>query len=113
MISVAIDCRTFRKPINLQNCTVVKTKHYNATELYTLLGCVIKMDEKTAKAAFLLFDDYLDVCLNLDERDEFNCIREDKKAIKKALYKDEITEDEYRQKDSEIFWKYVQMVSVT
>jgi DNA modification methylase len=65
----------------------------------------IKMDEKTAKAAFLLFDDYLDVCLNLDERDEFNCIREDKKAIKKALYKDEITEDEYRQKDSEILMK--------
>jgi hypothetical protein len=40
MISVAIDCRTFRIPINLQGCTVVKIKQYNATELYTLLYCV-------------------------------------------------------------------------
>lgn len=36
-------------PTNSQDCTVVKTKHYNATELYIMLGCVIKMK------AFILF----------------------------------------------------------
>ena len=43
MKSVAIDCRTFRIPINFKNCTVVKIKHYTATVLYTRLWCVFIM----------------------------------------------------------------------
>lgn len=43
MISVAIDCRIFRIPINSQDCTVVKIDTLTPTVLYLLLGCVIIM----------------------------------------------------------------------
>ena len=46
VIRVSIDCRTFRTPTNLQDCTVVKIKHYNATVLDTRLWCGFIMNEK-------------------------------------------------------------------
>lgn len=45
IISMEIDCRTFLTPINFQDCTVVKIKHYNATELYKLLWGVFIMSK--------------------------------------------------------------------
>ena len=60
MISVAIDCRTFRIPTNFQDCTVVKTKHYNATELYTLLQGVFYYDRpNTFLRKFNLNNDWI------------------------------------------------------
>lgn len=68
------------------------------------------MDKNTAKAAFLLFDDYLDVCLGLTGK-EHQDIYEKKKALKKELIHDKCTEDEYRTRDSELFLEYMQKVS--
>lgn len=49
MISVAIECRTFRTPTSFKYCTVVQTKHYNATELYTLLQGIFIMENNIIK----------------------------------------------------------------
>ena len=65
------------------------------------------------KKAYLLFDDYLDVCLGLDKNDEFDCIRQDKAHIKWLLQSKKITLNEYRNKDSEIFIKYLTIKGIT
>lgn len=59
------------------------------------------------KESYMLFDDYIDVCLGLNKNDGYDYIRQDKIHIKRLLQSGTITLDEYKERDSEIFIKYL------
>ena len=58
---------------------------------------------------FTHFDDYLDVCLDLNTNKDFDSIREMKKTLVKK--RKSISEKEYHEIEADIFYKYLKMVT--
>lgn len=55
------------------------------------------------------YDEYIDVCLSFNDKQEFDSIRE----MKKELNKKDIPLEEYYKLETDIFYEYLKLVGVS